>query len=80
MRTASLAALGDSKDRNLIEFFKERCAKDESYLVKAEALRALGKTGDPSVIPFLEKSASIPSYRDMVRSAATQALKQVGKQ
>ena len=80
VRTASLAALGDSKDRNLIEFFKERFAKDESYLVKAEALRALGKTGDPSVIPFLEKSASVPSYRDMVRSAATQALKQVGKQ
>jgi aminopeptidase N len=79
VRTASLVALGDSRDRSLVEFYKERFTKDESQLVKAEALRALGKTGDPSVIPFLEKSASVPSYRDMVRNAAMQALKQVGK-
>jgi len=79
VRTASLVALGDSKDRSLIGFYQERFTKDESQLVKAEALRALGKTGDPSVVPFLEKSASVPSYRDMIRNAATQALKQVGK-
>jgi len=79
VRTASLVALGDSRDRSLVEFYKERFTKDESQLVKAEALRALGKTVDPSVIPFLEKSASVPSYRDMVRNAAMQALKQVGK-
>jgi len=78
VRTASLAALGDAKDRGLIEFYKERFAKDESQLVKAETLRALGKTGDPSVIPFLEKSATVPSYRDMIRNAAMQALRQVG--
>jgi aminopeptidase N len=79
VRTASLVFLGDLKDRSLIEFFKERFAKDESDLVKAEALRALGKTGDPSVIPFLEKSAAVPSHRDMVKNAAMQALKQVAK-
>jgi aminopeptidase N len=79
VRTASLVALGNSKDRGLIEFYKERFAKDESQLVKAEALRALGKTGDPSVIPFLEKSATVPSHRDIIKNAAMQALKQVGK-
>jgi aminopeptidase N len=79
VRAASLVALGDLKDRSLIEFYKERFTKDESQLVKAEALRALGKTGDPSVIPFLEKSATVPSHRDMIRNAALQALKQVGK-
>jgi aminopeptidase N len=79
VRTASLAALGDSKERGLIEFYKERFAKDESQLAKAETLRALGKTGDPSVILFLEKSATVPSHRDMIRNAAMQALKQVGK-
>jgi aminopeptidase N len=79
VRTASLAALGDSKERGLIEFYKERFAKDESQLAKAETLRALGKTGDPSVILFLEKSATVPSHRNMIRNAAMQALKQVGK-
>jgi len=79
VRTASLAALGDAKDRSLIEFYKERFAKDESQLVKAEALRAMGKTGDPSVVPFLEKSAMVPSHRGSIRNAAMQALKQIGK-
>jgi len=79
VRAASLVVLGDMKDRGLIEFFKERFVKDDSDLVKAEALRALGKTGDPSLIPFLEKSASVPSYRGMIKNAAAQALKQVGK-
>ena len=79
VRAASLAALGDSKDRGLIEWYKERFGKDESDQVRAEALRALGKTGDSSVIPFLTQSASVPSHRDMLRSAATQALKQLGR-
>jgi aminopeptidase N len=80
VRTASLAALGNLKDPGLVEFFKERFANDDSELVKAEALRALGKTGDASVIPFLEKSASVQSHRDMVGRAATQALTQLRKQ
>jgi aminopeptidase N len=80
VRTAALAALGDLKDRSLAEFFKDRFAKDQSDLVKAEALRALGKTADESVIPFLEQSASIASHRDMVKRAATQAVAQLRKQ
>lgn len=79
VRTASLAALGDSKDRGLIGWYQERFAKDVSDLAKAEALRALGKTGDASVIPFLMQSVAVPSHRDMVRTAATQALKQLGR-
>jgi aminopeptidase N len=77
VRTSSLAALGDLKDRGLADFFKERFEKDESELVKAEALRAIGKTGDASFIPFLEKCVSIRSYRNNVGNAATQALKQL---
>jgi len=80
VRAASVAALGDLKDRGLAEFFKERFGKDESELVRAEALRAIGKTGDASFIPFLEKCVSIPSYRNYVGNAATQALKQLSKQ
>jgi len=78
VRTAGLKALGDLKDRDLIGFFKDRFKKDASDLARAEALRAMGKTGDPAVVPFLKEAASVPSHRDMVRRAAEDAIKQVG--
>ncbi len=48
-----------------------------SYRVQAEALTAIGKTGDPSTAPFLKQAASVASFRDMVRRAAETALKQI---
>jgi hypothetical protein len=78
VRTAGLKALGDLKDRDLVGFFKDRFRKDASDLARAEALRAMGKTGDPAVGPFLKEAASVPSHRDMVRRAAEDAIKQVG--
>jgi aminopeptidase N len=80
VRTASLAALGNLEDRALVEFFKERFATDDSELVKAEALRALGKTGDAGVVPFVQKAVAVPSHRNLVGNAATQALKRLAKQ
>jgi aminopeptidase N len=80
VRSASLAILGDNKDRGLMSFFKERFAKDESDLVKAEALRALGKSGDATLIPFLEKVVSTASFRNVLNNAAGQALKRLGMQ
>jgi len=79
VRAAALAALGDRKDRSFIEFYKERFRKDTSYLVQAEALRALGKTGDPAVVPFLENAASLPSHNNVFKSAAESARKDVKK-
>jgi HEAT repeat protein len=78
VRTAGLKALGDLKDCDLIGFFKDRFRKDASDLARAEALRAMGKTGDPAVVPFLKEAASVPSHRDMVRRAAEDAMKQIG--
>jgi aminopeptidase N len=80
VRAAALTALGDLKDRAVAAFFRERFAKDESDLVRAEALRGIGKVGDTSSIPFLEKCVSIPSHRNILGNAATQALKQLGQQ
>jgi aminopeptidase N len=79
VRAAALAALGDRKDRSFIEFYKERFRKDTSYLVQAEALRALGKTGDPAVVPFLENAASLPSHNNVFKTAAESARKDVKK-
>ena len=74
VRAAALVALGDLKDRGLLEFFKERFAKDGSDAVRAESLRAIGKMGDKATIPFLEECAALPSYRNMIAAAAKQAI------
>ncbi len=77
IRAAALVALGDLKDRALLEFYKDIFRKDPSYRVQAEALTAVGKTGDPSAVPFLKEASAVPSYRHIVRRAAEAALKQL---
>jgi aminopeptidase N len=79
VRSAALAALGNLKDRSYLEFYKGLFRTDPSYRVQAEALTAIGKTGDPAAAPFLKEAATVPSYRDMVRVAAETALKLVEK-
>lgn len=78
VRAAALVALGDMKDRSLLEFFKDRFAKDSSDGVKAESLRAIGKLGDRAAVPFLEQCAAVSSYRNMIATAAKQAIEQAG--
>jgi aminopeptidase N len=79
VRAASLAALGNLRDRSLVGFFRERVVGDQSELAKVEAVRALGKAGDPAVVPFLETLAAAPSFRNLVRNAAAEALKAFAK-
>jgi aminopeptidase N len=78
VRAAALVGLGDLKDRILLEFFKERFAKDGSDAVRAESLRAIGKLGDPSTVPFLEQCVAVPSYRHLIAAAAKQAIAAAG--
>jgi HEAT repeat protein len=78
VRAAALVALGDMKDRSLLEFFKARFEKDGSDAVRAESLRAVGKLGDPATVPFLEQCAAVPSYRNLITAAAKQAIKTAG--
>jgi aminopeptidase N len=77
VRTAALVALGDLKDRSLLAFFKERFAADGSDGVRAESLRAIGKLGDRTAVPFLEQCAAVPSYRNLIATAAKQAIAMV---
>ena len=37
----------------------------------------MGKTGSTAAIPILERASAVPSYRHMVRKAATEALAQL---
>jgi aminopeptidase N len=79
VRSAAVLALGERQDRNLAGFYKDVFKNDGSGRVQAEALRALGKTGDPAVIPFLRQSASVPSHQEMVKRAAEGAIKELEK-
>ena len=74
---AAVLALGDLKDRGLVEFYKQLFNKDTSPRVRSEVLRALGKAGDASVVPFLRQASSVPSRQNMVKRAAEGALKQL---
>jgi aminopeptidase N len=78
VRAAALVALGDLKDRGLLAFFQERFAKDASDGVRAESLRAIGKLGDRAAVPFLEQCAAVPSYRNLIATAAKQAIALAG--
>ena len=78
VRAAALLALGNLKDRSLLEFFKERFANDGSDAVRAESLRAVGKLGNASTVPFLEQSAAVRSYRNLIATAAKQAIATAG--
>jgi len=79
VRTAAVQALGTLKDKRLAAFFKDIFGKDKSVRVRAEALRALGLTGDASLVPFLRESASVPSHQNLIRRAAEEALKQLSR-
>jgi aminopeptidase N len=79
VRTAAIQALGASKDKRLGLFYTDLFRKDRSVRVRAEALRALGLTGDASLVPFLRESVAVPSHQNMIRRAAEEALKQLEK-
>ncbi len=76
VRVAALKALGKFERPQLASFLKTRFAEDDSYLAQAEALRALGGTGDENDIEFLEKAAQMKSPRNVVARAAKQAIEQ----
>lgn len=79
VRTAALQILGDSQNSKLIPFFKEQFKKDDSYLVQAEALRAIGKCGDRSQRSFLNNAAKMKSPRNVIQRAVDWAVAELGK-
>jgi aminopeptidase N len=74
-RTAALAALGEFREPGMADFFIGQFRKEPSYLAQAEALKALGKTGNRAAESFLREAETVPSFRNIIRDAARQALK-----
>jgi aminopeptidase N len=62
------------KDPAMLGNFKRIYEADESYLVKAQALIAIGETGNSSQLRFLSEAAKLRSPRNTLKNAAEQAM------
>jgi aminopeptidase N len=74
VRRAVAQALGQFRNAEVVEPLAELATKDPSYLVQAEACRALGSTRQPGARAVLEACLEVPSWADVVRSGAVDGL------
>ncbi|WP_209332858.1 M1 family metallopeptidase [Lunatimonas salinarum] len=74
VRAASVKALGQLKDPAMLGDFRKLYDTDESYLVRAQALIAIGASGNTSQLKFLSEAAKVRSPRNTLKGAAEQAI------
>ncbi|HEY6459278.1 MAG TPA: HEAT repeat domain-containing protein, partial [Polyangiaceae bacterium] len=74
VRRAVLEALGSFKTTEAFEAIKPYALRDDSYLVEAEAARALGRTRQASAFDILVDLLERPSWFDVVRAGAIDGL------
>lgn len=74
VRRAIAKALGRWKTVKAAELLKKAALRDESYLVEAEAARALGATKHASALDTLVEIIDRPSWADVVRVGAIDGL------
>lgn len=79
VRAAAVKALGDFKDQSLTDDFKKLFETDDSYLVMAEALRAIGNSGGKPQLGYLKNVAGEKSHPEIVKNAAGQAMEMILK-
>jgi len=77
VRVAAVSALGNTLDPGMTDKFREIFETDESYLVMAEALKSLGKCGNKSQLSYLKDAGNVKSHRNVVGSAASQAIEMI---
>jgi aminopeptidase N len=74
VRRAVADALGTFRTAEAIEALKPLALRDQSYLVEAEAARALGRTRQPAAFDTLVDLLERPSWFDVVRVGAIDGL------
>ncbi len=74
VRRAVVAALGKFKTSKSAEILKKIALRDASYLVEAEAARALGTTRQAAAFETLIDVLDRPSWADVVRAGAIDGL------
>jgi aminopeptidase N len=74
VRRAAVEALGCFKTPEALEAIRPHALCDDSYLVEAEAARALGRTRQPGAFDTLVDLLDRPSWFDVVRAGAIDGL------
>jgi aminopeptidase N len=74
VRRAVVAALGAFRSERAASLLLRVATSDQSYLVEAEACRALGRTRQPAAFDVLLDALDRPSWSDVVRAAAAEGL------
>jgi aminopeptidase N len=74
VRRAVARALGKWKTAKAADLLKKTALRDESYLVEAEAARALGATKHASALDTLVEVLDRPSWADVIRVGAIDGL------
>jgi aminopeptidase N len=77
VRRAVASALGEFQTEDAAALLAPLAAKDPSYLVGAEAARALGETRQPSALKPLLGVLGDPSWHDVKRAGALDGLAQL---
>ena len=77
VRATAVRLLGTLQQPQLAEEFIRIYETDDSYIVQAEAIRALGKLKNNQHRSFFEKAATEKAPRDILRQAAKWALEQL---
>ncbi|HDZ40527.1 MAG TPA: aminopeptidase [Bacteroidetes bacterium] len=79
VRVSAIRILGDTGDKRMIRFLKERFENDDSYRVQAECIISIGKCGSEKDIEFVGKAAKVTSTRNVIANAALSALNELEK-
>ena len=74
VRRAVVEALGRFRSTAAVDALKPRALRDESYMVEAEAARALGKTRQSSAYDVLLDVMDRPSWADVIAAGAIDGL------
>jgi aminopeptidase N len=74
VRRAIIDALGQFKTAKALDAIRPYALRDDSYLVEAEAARALGRTRQPGAFDTLVDLLDRPSWFDVVRAGAIDGL------
>ena len=74
VRRAVVDAIGRFRTTAAVDALKPRALRDESYLVEAEAARALGKTRQPAAFEVLLDVMDRPSWADVIAAGAIDGL------
>jgi aminopeptidase N len=74
VRRAVMDALGRFKSTAAVDALKPKALRDESYLVEAEAARALGKTRQTQAYEVLLDVLDRPSWGEVIAAAAIDGL------